>query len=44
MTGATSWVALPTLGTGDRDVPEPAALARLKSEQMRRWIKRLLIV
>jgi hypothetical protein len=37
------FVALATLGAGDRDVLEPAVLAFLNSNQVQRWVKWLLL-
>jgi hypothetical protein len=37
------FVALAALGTGDRDVLEPAVLAFLNSERVLRWVKWLLL-
>ncbi len=37
------FVALATLGAGDRDALEPAVLAFLNSERVQRWVKWLLL-
>jgi len=37
------FVALATLGAGDREVLEPAVLAFLSSERVQRWVKWLLL-
>jgi hypothetical protein len=37
------FVALATLGAGDREVLEPAVLAFLNSERVQRWVKWLLL-